>query len=228
MRRYEAPNSRTAASCVNRFIHSAGAIAVVSPMPPVMAATMAAPSQATRKARFALPAPMLVATIAVSAVPKPKAMGTRMYSSRAATPYPASAAVPKLPTKAVATAIDALLTIGLIDAGTPTRRMSRTSGACSRQGDRFKAAAASRRSRCAASSSAAAPLAMSRLIAAPGTPRPGIGPQPNTSVGHSTRWISAVSTSSSAGSSILPSPRTTAPSTLVAQMTMAPPNSTLE
>ena len=32
------------------------------------------------------PAPMLVATIAVNAVPKPKAIGTRMYSSRAATP----------------------------------------------------------------------------------------------------------------------------------------------
>ena len=52
MRRYEAPNSRTVVSCVNRCIHSPGAIAVTSPMLPVMAATMAAPSQATRSARF--------------------------------------------------------------------------------------------------------------------------------------------------------------------------------
>jgi len=39
-----------------------------------------------KAARADWPAPMLVATIAVSAVPKPKAIGTRMYSSRAATP----------------------------------------------------------------------------------------------------------------------------------------------
>ncbi|MCY1546835.1 hypothetical protein D9M68_828560 [compost metagenome] len=55
-------------------------------MAPVIAATSAPPAQATRTARTVCPAPMLVATIAVRAVPKPKAIGTRMYSSRAATP----------------------------------------------------------------------------------------------------------------------------------------------
>jgi hypothetical protein len=71
---------------VNRFIHSAGTSAAAMPIVPVMAATRAAPVQVTRNARFALPAPMLVATIAVSAVPEAEGDGHRMYSSRAATP----------------------------------------------------------------------------------------------------------------------------------------------
>ena len=55
-------------------------------MPPVISATTPDPVHAARKARSRWPAPMLVATRVVSAVPKPKAIGTMMYSSRAATP----------------------------------------------------------------------------------------------------------------------------------------------
>jgi hypothetical protein len=86
MLRYEAPALRTAVSVVKWSIHSEGTIATVSPMVPVMAPTTAPPIQAARIARAGWPAPRLVATIAVSAVPKPKAIGTRMYSSRAAIP----------------------------------------------------------------------------------------------------------------------------------------------
>src|SRR4029434_11024061 len=59
-------------------------------------------------------------------------------------------------------------------------------------------------------------------------PRPPTGPQPNTSNGQSTTWISAVVSSMSDGSSMLPAPRTTAASTLVDQITSAPVNRTFE
>ena len=71
---------------MKRFIHSGGAIAAARPMAPVMAATTPPADPGDPQARADWPAPMLVATIAVSAVPKPKAIGTRMYSRRAAMP----------------------------------------------------------------------------------------------------------------------------------------------
>ena len=66
------------------------------------------------------------------------------------------------------------------------------------------------------------------LKAAPRTPIAGTGPQPNTSSGHSSRWIAAVTVSIMAGSSMLPVPRTMADSRVGTQMVSAPPNSTSE
>jgi hypothetical protein len=55
-------------------------------MAPVTPSTSPAPAQVIRLARLPWRAPMFVATMAVRALPMPKAMGTRMYSRRAAMP----------------------------------------------------------------------------------------------------------------------------------------------
>ena len=75
---------------------------------------------------------------------------------------------------------------------------------------------------------AATALAVSVLAAAPAMPSPSNDPQPKTSSGHSTRCMSAVASSISDGSSMLPAPRTTPASTLVDQITTAPANRTFE
>src|SRR5262249_51185501 len=96
-----------------------------SPIPSVTPAASAAPVQATRCARAPWPAPMFVPTIVTSAEPKPKTSGIWRYSSRTPTPYPASAKVPKDPTRAVSRTTVRFVWTLLTRLGAPTRRISR-------------------------------------------------------------------------------------------------------
>src|SRR5262249_1385885 len=100
--------------------------AATTPMASVIANASAPPTKAMRSARLRSPAPTLVPTSATNGAPRPKTSGTSRYSSRADVPYPAAAAGPAAgATKALASAMLALVRSGVTAATAPTLGISR-------------------------------------------------------------------------------------------------------
>ena len=98
------------------------------PIVPHKAAPVAAPVQAISRARRDCPAPQLVPTMATIAVPKPNAIGCRMYSRRAAHGVAEGGVAFQLYRRSPSAATTERLVMAmLIKPGTPTLRMSANS-----------------------------------------------------------------------------------------------------
>src|SRR6478609_10821735 len=118
----------------------------------------------------------------------------------------------------VASTTEALLRIGIKEAGTPTFNSVRNACASVRQVPAPRLNGLAPRPNQTSKPSAATAFDNKVLAAAPFTPRAGSGPYPNTSAGQSRRWMQVVATRALEAATMSPIPRAMAARMLTDQM----------